>query len=66
MKITVNGTGEVIGTQKSVSAFLKEKEINHRNVVVEFNGVILKGDEYSSTLLCEDDRLEILRILGGG
>lgn len=66
MKIIVNGAGEVTGSGISVSSYLKEKEINHKNVVVEHNGIILKGEMYSSTVLNEDDRLEILRILGGG
>ena len=66
MKIIVNGVGENIGSARNLSEFLREKEINHKNVVVELNGVILKGEEYSSTILCEEDSLEILRILGGG
>jgi len=66
MNVYVNGAEERIPSPLSVSDFLKEKEIVSRNVVVEYNGVILKSDEYGSTSLKESDRLEILRILGGG
>lgn len=66
MTIIVNGVRESLSPPMSVSEFLKEKEINSRNVVVEHNGNILKSGEYESASLGNEDRLEILRILGGG
>jgi thiamine biosynthesis protein ThiS len=62
----VNGVLEDMSSSMTISEFLKLKDLNSSQVVVERNGVIIKSSDYFSTSLNDEDRLEILRILGGG
>ena len=50
----------------SVLNYLKENNYNTGRIAVEYNGDILPGSLYSSTLLQDEDVLEIVSFVGGG
>ncbi len=66
MQLVVNGIRETLDAPISVSDFLTLKGYPATAVVVERNGAILRQPEWSTTLLAEEDTLEILRFVGGG
>lgn len=51
---------------KSVSAYLAETGYDSRAVAVEYNEAILPKDAYASTIMKEDDVIEIVCFMGGG
>lgn len=65
MEIVVNGESSSIEAM-SVLQYLEKMGIDPRRVAVELNLDILPKGSYSSTLLKEGDRLEIVHFVGGG
>ncbi|MCW2277525.1 sulfur carrier protein ThiS [Heliophilum fasciatum] len=66
MGITVNGQpAELTGTQ-TLSAYLTKKMDDLSGIIVEYNGQIIKQDQWATITLQEKDNLEVLRFVGGG
>ncbi|MFW6279303.1 MAG: sulfur carrier protein ThiS [Bacillota bacterium] len=66
MQITVNGKQEKLVKEISINEFLEKKDQDPKTVVVEYNGKIVKREKWSEILLQENDKLEILKFVGGG
>jgi len=69
MTIILNGLSYKILSCKekfTVADLLKELSLNPSVVAVELNGVIIKRDDFSTTQIAENDKVEIIRFMGGG
>jgi thiamine biosynthesis protein ThiS len=66
IELTVNGKSRRLERATTLLAFLEESGINPQIVAVEHNGAIVKRERYAETALAEGDRLEIVRMVGGG
>ncbi len=66
MKLTVNGKTEEIDQVMTVLEYIRFKGIDPRTVVVQKNGEVIKRDHWEKEVVRENDRLEILRMVGGG
>jgi len=66
IKVILNGREEVLPEGVTVSGLVSLKGINPDTVIVEHNGSLLKKDDWSGIALKENDRIEILRFVGGG
>ena len=64
--ITLNGDAREIADGLSIAALLDEIGLGERRVVVERNGEIVPRTQFGDTALGADDRLEIVRAIGGG
>ena len=64
--IKVNGENKVIPQNISILKLIESFKINKDRVVIELNKKILKKDLFDSTLLSENDQLEIVTFVGGG
>lgn len=63
--VTINGeAADAAG--RSVCEVLREDGYDSRSVAVEYNGRILSKSEYASTVLQENDAMEIVCFMGGG
>ena len=65
MIITVNGKTESISSN-TILDYITGKKIKPESLVVEYNFSILKKDLWSTTVLKENDTLELLSFVGGG
>jgi len=63
--ITVNGEARALPERATVSALLAELGIDS-TVGVEVNRELLDARRFDATRLREGDRVEIVRIVGGG
>jgi len=63
--IFVNGEQKETGPL-SVLGLLELLEIDPRRVAVELNLEILPKPDYATTVLRDDDRIEIVQFVGGG
>lgn len=52
--------------QSTISEFLLAKGLNPETIIVEYNGKILKKQEWSDIELQDQDQLEVLNFVGGG
>lgn len=64
--IVVNGTSVDPNGAKTISDLLLNLKIESATVVIEKNGVILDKDGWSSMPVEDNDRLEVIRFVGGG
>lgn len=64
--ITLNGQQTDIKDGVTLRELLLEKEFRLALVAVEYNGRILKKDEYEKTVLQNGDVIEVVAFMGGG
>ncbi len=63
--ITVNGKA-VDCANISIAQYLEKEAYQTGRIAVEKNGEIVLKSEYSSTILCDGDKIEIVHFVGGG
>ena len=66
MQLTVNGKPREAAGPSTLLAFLEAIGVDPRIVAVERNGDIVKRDRFGETELGDGDKLEIVRMVGGG
>lgn len=66
MNITLNGKKTELEKPLSLMELLSIKGLDPQKVVIEYNFQVLGKEEWGSTILKENDNLEVLRFVGGG
>jgi sulfur carrier protein len=66
IRLRVNGRDVTIEPGRSVLDYLGSLGVDERAVAVELNEEILDRPRYGSAILREGDRVEIVRMVGGG
>ncbi len=69
MKFIINGEIKTINFQQSnpnLALLINYLELNPKLIVVEFNGLILNQEKWNQQQVKDQDRLEIVTIVGGG
>ena len=64
--LEVNGKSVELDGPTPLLAYLKRLELDPRAVAVEQNGEILDRTAYEKATLRDGDRVEIVRMVGGG
>ncbi len=65
MKLTINGK-EKNTESKSISSLLKNLSLNKDAVAVELNKNIVHRQDFDNTKIKNNDKLEIVTVVGGG
>ena len=66
MKIKLNGKEKNLTESLSLGNLIDELDLRNTPVVAEINGKIIKPENYSSTIINENDVVELIRFVGGG
>ena len=66
MNLILNGTARVVADVSTVSGLLEHLGLTGDRLVVERNGELVKKETFAATALREHDRIEIVRLVGGG
>ncbi len=66
IKIKCNGKDCEVKENQSVMEIITEYNLNPKTVVVELNRNIIMYDDFESTLLQENDVIELINFVGGG
>lgn len=66
MEVVLNGNIEKLNEEMNLSDFVFSKGLNPDTIIVEHNENIVKKQEWTSVILRDKDRLEILNFVGGG
>jgi len=64
--LTVNGEGRQLPEETSLPDFLKAHGLDGRRIAIAHNGTVLFREDWPSVVLRDGDRLEIVRMIGGG
>ena len=64
--ITINGKTIGLSENITVSEYLKQNQYRPERIAIELNGNILPKSAYDSTVLKDEDVMEIVSFVGGG
>jgi sulfur carrier protein len=64
--LQVNGKQVELEAPTPLVLYIEKLGVNPRTVAVEHNGEIIQRDRFASVVLQEGDRVEIVRMVGGG
>ncbi len=64
--ITLNGEPYALEGPITVADLLERLELHPQTVAVELNYDLLRRDRYAVTTLGEGDKVEVVRMIGGG
>ncbi|MGC8737256.1 MAG: sulfur carrier protein ThiS [Candidatus Hydrogenedens sp.] len=66
IKIIVNDEEKLLLDNSSIEFLLKEMNLDGKTMVVVVNDEIIEHTQYAETILHDGDRIELVRIVGGG
>jgi len=66
MNIQLNGEPRKIATGTTLSELLAELEMSQQRIAVEINLNIIPRSQHAETVLQADDKVEVVRAIGGG
>jgi thiamine biosynthesis protein ThiS len=69
MNIILNHNPEVIETIQTsitVSELLKIKTYTFKMLIVKINDILVKRDDYSTTIIKEGDNVQVIHLISGG
>lgn len=64
--ITINGKNVFLEDGYILAEYLKKKEYPIQRIAVEINGNIIPKSKYDTTILKDNDIIEIVSFVGGG
>ena len=66
MKVFVNGESMELSGTPSLADLITQLELPATRIAVELNREVVRRNDWSGTMLNEDDRVEIVHFVGGG
>ncbi len=66
MQILLNGKSHILEKESSLKQLIDELCQNNKHVIAELNGTIIKSCAWPQTIIKDNDRLELVSIVGGG
>jgi sulfur carrier protein len=66
MKLTLNGEAREVAIGVTLSDLLASLQLADKLVLVERNGNAVSRADFPAVTLCENDTVEIVRMVGGG
>ncbi len=64
--ITLNGNKTSITPKSTIETLLRELKLNQDLIIVELNQNICSKNTFKTTMIKENDVIEIIRYIGGG
>ena len=64
--MTVNGKSVLLELCYTLEQYLNEKQYQQNRIAVEINGSIIPKSKYQTTILKQNDTIEIVSFVGGG
>ncbi len=66
MRVYVNGEAREVSGSPSLSELITQLELPATRIAVELNREVVRRNDWSGTMLNENDRVEIVHFVGGG
>ena len=66
MRVYVNGEAREFSSPLSLAQLIAELDLPPARIAVELNRVVVRRNEWATTELRDDDRIEIVHFVGGG
>ena len=66
MRVFINGESKELSGTPSLAELITQLELPAARIAIELNRAVVRRSEWSSTILHDDDRIEIVHFVGGG
>ena len=66
IRVYINGDSTELTGTPSLAELITQLELPEARIAVELNREVVRRKHWSSTILKEDDRIEIVHFVGGG
>ena len=66
MKVFVNGEEKNLKSAISLADLITELDLPAARIAIELNREVVRRSDWNSTMLKDDDRIEIVHFVGGG
>ena len=66
MKVFVNGDEKEFGVGISLAELITQLDLPAPRIAIELNREVVRRSDWGSTMLKDDDRIEIVHFVGGG
>jgi thiamine biosynthesis protein ThiS len=66
LRVYVNGEAKELSGPTSLAELITQLDLPAARIAVELNRNVVRRNEWSSTMLHDDDRLELVHFVGGG
>ena len=66
MKVFVNGQLKDFGSAISLADLITELDLPVARIAIELNREVVRRSDWGSTMLKDEDRIEIVHFVGGG
>jgi thiamine biosynthesis protein ThiS len=66
MRVFVNGEQKHFETAVSLSELITQLDLPVPRIAIELNREVVRRSDWGSTMLRDDDRIEIVHFVGGG
>jgi len=66
MKLLINGELKDLKENISVEELIVEFSLLKNSILVELNNIILESKDFKTIFLKENDKIELVKIVGGG
>jgi len=66
MRVFVNGEARELSGTSSLAELITQLELPVARIAIELNGEVVRRNDWGSTMLQDEDRIEIVHFVGGG
>jgi thiamine biosynthesis protein ThiS len=66
LNLRINGEGREVADNLSLQELVTQLDLTPERIAIELNQNVVRRADWSSTLLTENDRVEIVHFVGGG
>ncbi len=66
MRVFINGESKEISGTPSLAELIEQLDLPAARIAIELNREVVRRSEWSSTILQDGDRIEIVHFVGGG
>lgn len=66
MRVFINGESKELSGTPSLAELITQLDLPAARIAIELNRAVVRRSEWSSTILNDDDRVEIVHFVGGG
>ena len=66
IQIYINGKNKIVSINNNLYTILEKLAIKNKFIAVELNAEVIPKSQYKSTIINQNDRIEILELIGGG
>jgi thiamine biosynthesis protein ThiS len=66
LRVYINGESKEVSGKPSLAELISQLELPPARIAIELNREVMRRSDWGTTVLRDDDRIEIVHFVGGG